>query len=193
MKNSLSTILLFSLVLWGCKVIPGSNAGNSGKKPPSVEAEYEEDLSSVRPRYSETAINYEPRFDLNSSDEKTSVPTKTNQSSVPITGHVNAQVAAVLDSMTVRNRKIKFVDGFRVQIYVGNVRADVEAAKSYAYQLYPDISPYMTFEQPTYRLKVGDFMSRSEAEKCLTGFRAKYPSAVIVADKIDIRKGVLGN
>ena len=186
----MNKLLLFSfsmmLFLTGCKPFQAT----TGKKnnTPKV-AEYEEDLSNVRPRYDVSAVNMEPKYETSPTPVEATKVVKTSQA--PITMHVNDQVAAVLDSMAARNKSIKYTDGFKIQLYVGNVRADVDAAKIYAYQLYPELSPYMTFSQPTYKLKVGDFMSRSDADRYLANFRQQYAGATIVSDKIEIRKSLM--
>jgi SPOR domain len=186
MKASAITIVSLLLILASCRTI---QIPQGNKKTPPVVAEYDEDLSSVRPRYNVSAISTEPKYETSQTPVEASKPSKVVSSE--ITMHVNDQVAAILDTLTARNKAIRYADGYKIQLYVGNVREDVEAAKLYALQLYPELSPYMTFNQPTYRLKIGDFMSRSDADRYLTSFRQQYPGSTIVADKIDLKKSVM--
>ncbi|HEY1056324.1 MAG TPA: SPOR domain-containing protein, partial [Emticicia sp.] len=76
------------------------------------------------------------------------------------------------------------------QVYVGNERREVDEAKSYIYQNFPDLNTYLTFSQPTYRLKAGDFTSRMDAERYYNSIRQRYSMAMIVPERIDIRKSM---
>lgn len=93
--------------------------------------------------------------------------------------------------MAQQNKAIKFISGFRIQLYVGNVRQEADNAKAYVYQLFPDLNPYMSYSQPTYRVKAGDFMYRSDAEHYLEQIRGQYSSAVILADRVDIKRSLM--
>ena len=61
--------------------------------------------------------------------------------------HVNKRLDAILDTIAMHNKSIKFTNGFRIQIYVGNDRKAADDAKIYTYQKYPEIFPYL--ELPT--------------------------------------------
>ena len=49
---------------------------------------------------------------------------------------------------------------------------------------HPDIPIYLSYNQPYYRLRVGDFRNRVEAEKCLRIVKREYPEAFVTADLI---------
>lgn len=80
--------------------------------------------------------------------------------------------------------------GYRIQIYVGNERRAADQAKVYTYQNYPELNPYLSFKQPTYRLKVGDFMRRMDGERYLSMLRQQFSSAILLPDRVEIRKGI---
>ncbi|MNL67356.1 hypothetical protein D3C87_1919290 [compost metagenome] len=71
------------------------------------------------------------------------------------------------------------------------MRQEADGAKSYVYQAFPDLNPYVSYTQPTYRVKVGDFMYRSDAEQYLDLIREQYASAVILADRVDIKRSLM--
>lgn len=54
--------------------------------------------------------------------------------------------------------------GFRVQIYTGTSRDGAYAAQNQFRRIHPEISTYVSYTQPNYRVKVGDFRSRGEAQ-----------------------------
>lgn len=63
----------------------------------------------------------------------------------------------------------------------------MEEAKIYLFQNYPELNTYLSYSQPSYKLKVGDFISRLEAEKYYQNIKDRYSLAMIVNDKIEIK------
>lgn len=76
--------------------------------------------------------------------------------------------------------------GYRVQIYIGNNKSAAINAKVAFMKKYPDIKTYMTYTQPQYRVKVGNFQTRGDAQAFIPEIRAIYPAAMIVPDYIVI-------
>ena len=76
--------------------------------------------------------------------------------------------------------------GFRVQIYNGNDRAKALQLKVDFLRRYPNVRTYMTYIQPQYRLKVGDFRSRGEAQRLYKEISSIYSPLMIVPDIIMI-------
>lgn len=145
---------------------------------PSV---YDEDLSLVRPRYKEVVTP----------DPSVRKPAEIKRVVSDRALHVNHDLDAVLDTIAVNNRSIRYANGYRIQIYVGNERRDADAAKLFTYQSFPEILPYVSFSQPTYRVKVGDFMNRIDAERYLQQFKQQFTAAIIQAERIEVRKSIL--
>jgi SPOR domain len=147
---------------------------------PTVSDSYDEDLSVVRPRYNEVII-------ATISEKKVEV----NSTNAPKNTAVTKQVEAIMDTMSVRNRALRYAMGYRIQIYVGNARADADAARLYTYQTFPELNPYMNYTAPTYRIRIGDFMNRYDAERYLQQLKGQFPMSSIQAEKIEIRKSIL--
>jgi hypothetical protein len=79
--------------------------------------------------------------------------------------------------------------GFRVQIYsaAGNrskLLTDREKASFDA--SYPGVRSYIIYDEPYFKLRVGDFRSRLEAEKFLREVSPKFNSSIIVTDRINL-------
>ena len=105
--------------------------------------------------------------------------------------HVNRRLDAVLDTIADQNRSIRYAPGYRVQVYVGNQRQEVESVKLMIYQNFPELSAYLSYSQPTYKLKVGDFMRRLDAERYYASIRQLIASAQLRPDKVDVRRSLL--
>ncbi|SKB69693.1 Sporulation related domain-containing protein [Parapedobacter luteus] len=76
--------------------------------------------------------------------------------------------------------------GFRVQIYSGSNRTEAYAEQARFRRLYKDIDTYVTYEEPNYRVKVGDFRSRAEAQELMQGLRKQFNNVFIFTEEIYI-------
>jgi hypothetical protein len=164
-------------------------SGCAKKSVVSSGSEYREDLSAVRPRYEYVEPAVVTRTEPATPAKSNNVP----KADVDKPLYVNKKLESVLDTLAKQNKAIRYINGFRIQIYVGNVRQEADGAKSYIYQAFPDLNPYVSYTQPTYRVKVGDFMYRSDAEQYLDLIREQYASAVILADRVDIKRSLMVN
>ncbi|MGV3684444.1 MAG: SPOR domain-containing protein [Daejeonella sp.] len=77
--------------------------------------------------------------------------------------------------------------GFRVQIFSGLEREQAYAEQTKFRALYPTVRTYISYTQPNYRVRVGDFRTKLEAQKFLTELKKQYPSLFIFAEKINPR------
>ena len=56
------------------------------------------------------------------------------------------------------------------------------------YKDFPDLKSYVEYEEPYYKLRVGDFKTRLEATYFLQQVTTLYAGAFIVKDKIRIKE-----
>lgn len=75
--------------------------------------------------------------------------------------------------------------GYRVQVFYGSDRKEVFNQQARFRALYPRTMTYMTYTEPNYRLKVGDFRTRAEAQAFLNELRANFPTLFIFREKIN--------
>ncbi|HPK05977.1 MAG TPA: SPOR domain-containing protein [Bacteroidales bacterium] len=80
------------------------------------------------------------------------------------------------------------LEGYRIQIFFdsGNLsKRNASKVREEFIKLFPDVEAYITFKEPYYRVRVGDFRTSLEAN----GFRKKilqyYPHAFTVNDQIN--------
>ncbi len=74
--------------------------------------------------------------------------------------------------------------GFRVQIYSGNNRNEAYAVQSRFRNEYTAIDSYINYDEPNYRVKVGDFTSRSEANNFMRILRSQYSNVFVFQEDI---------
>lgn len=82
------------------------------------------------------------------------------------------------------NGKKEYIDGYRIQITYTNIRDEVYQGKAAMYKQFPELTSYVEYEQPYYKLRLGDFKDRLEATYYLQQVITLYPGSFIVKDKI---------
>jgi len=106
----------------------------------------------------------------------------------PSSFEVLVPLEKTLQSMIQTNKSTAEVTGFRIQVFVGNEKTDYEAARTYIMQLFPQLDLYPSYSQPTYRIKVGDFTSRLDAERYVSQLKFRFPNAKVLSDRVDLKK-----
>jgi hypothetical protein len=74
--------------------------------------------------------------------------------------------------------------GYRVQIYSGN-NAGASNTRTLFVQRYDDVPAYTIFEQPIFKVRVGNFKNQKEAEDYCKFIKPDFPAAFIVPDTIE--------
>lgn len=193
MVRSVTNWLFFvtaGLLGWSCAPPPATTGNRTN---PGNYNDYTEDLSGTRPVYSPPAAStvVAPPPVSPPPGRVVSSPKRPAQVLPAEAMHVNKRLDAVLDTLAQQNRRVRYAPGYRVQIYVGNERATADALKLQLYQQFPELSAYISYQQPTYRLKVGDFMRKMDAERYFGKLRQAFANAQMQPDKVDVRRGLL--
>lgn len=85
------------------------------------------------------------------------------------------------------NEKHNGISGFRIQIYFdsGN-QSKIRASRVRAEfsGRFPSVNSYLFYDEPYYKVRIGDFRSRIDANRFLKVISGEYPSAFIVVDRI---------
>ncbi len=122
-------------------------------------------------------------------------------------GTITVRQSPVLDSLVARH-SVPQVDeqgvrtvvapttrsGYRVQVFDDNnprfAASQAKARQAQMESAFPQYRTYISFNSPYWRVKLGDFRTRAEAESVLEEIRSAYPSLSgylrIVRDKINI-------
>lgn len=80
------------------------------------------------------------------------------------------------------------IPGFRVQIFMdaGNqARLNTQRSRAEFEREHPGVPAYIVYEEPNFKLRVGDFRTRLDARRYLETIRGKYPAAYIVVSQIN--------
>ncbi|MEJ5302419.1 MAG: SPOR domain-containing protein [Bacteroidales bacterium] len=83
------------------------------------------------------------------------------------------------------------VEGYRIQIYFesgNNARTAAMGVRDKFLELFPGYGAYLTFTEPYYRVRVGDFRDKMSAEAFLQTLQGVFPNAFIVPDNVYFEK-----
>lgn len=100
----------------------------------------------------------------------------------------DAHIQWLLDTHRRKVSNERGIQGFRVQVYMdsGNqARLKTQRARAEFEQKFPEVSVYITYDEPNFRLRVGDFRTRLDARRFLEAIAKDYPDAYIVVDMIN--------
>ena len=101
-------------------------------------------------------------------------------------GTVRIESSAHIDEMVAQkkdyNKTIETLQGYKIQIYSGR-RVSAEKSKSDFRNSYGKWTSKLVYETPNYKVWVGSFRSRLEADRALLEVKRKFPNAFIFKPK----------
>ncbi len=103
----------------------------------------------------------------------------------------DSRIDTLLSKHIELNEEYAQIDGWRINIFfeAGNYskRLAVEA-KSQFVNRHSDVSCYLIFQEPYYKVRIGDYRTKMEAEKFLKEIEREYPNAFVIKDNINYPK-----
>ena len=140
---------------------------------------YEEDLSVHRTEYDKSPLVNE--------DKKTPVDSHVVEvREVSPTHHIASELDSIKSLIIESNKHIKYVDGYTIQLYSGNDRNKADETKRDAYELIEGVNPRISYEQPNYKVQVGNYYTRLDANAHFNILKKEFVRAVLIPNKIRI-------
>ena len=102
------------------------------------------------------------------------------QAQVRVVGDVT--VEQMVEKHVELNNKVKTIPGYRVQIgsFSGtSSKANAFALRDKFVEDYPEVQAYIVFDEPNFKVKVGDFRTRLEAYAFLQEIKEVYKGYII--------------
>lgn len=75
--------------------------------------------------------------------------------------------------------------GYRIQIVITDKRTDAKDAKEKFTNKYPNCPAYLIFDSPHFKVRVGDFKTRIDAQALLFKLTEDFPTLFLIEDKIN--------
>lgn len=168
------TAIVFTFVLVACA---SQKPSGSSQVKGSQGSKYSEDLSIWRPKVDakmDTSKSTGPKFD------------RKNTAYVNPTYTINDRLNATLDSIDRIYLTRRFVEGYTIQIYSGQNREAALSSKKELTAIMPEIPAEVFYNQPNFRVKVGKYFNRMDAQKDFVALKKYFPNAIVIPEKITI-------
>lgn len=92
-----------------------------------------------------------------------------------------------INEVTTRKSR-RYVQGYRIQVINSPDRGKVFAAKARVYEQFPDWKPYLLYQSPNYKLRVGNFKTQEEAQDAMKQLSKLFPAGLyVIPDVIELK------
>ena len=92
-----------------------------------------------------------------------------------------------INEVTTRDAR-RNVAGYRLQVINTSDRNAAISAKTKVYQLFPELKAYLLYQAPYFRLRVGNFTDKDEAEDYRKSLSKEFPNSVfLVRDTVEVK------
>lgn len=140
--------------------------------PTTSTSTYDEDLSTHRPQ-----VPIEPT-------ETEETPEKLELEDVAPTKDQTGEIDQKINQISTHNATSRTAPGFTIQVYSGTSREKASEAKTQVYKILPNSRPETKYEQPIYRVRVGAFGDRLEAQNVYAELLREFPQAIVIPSRI---------
>ena len=82
------------------------------------------------------------------------------------------------------NSSKQTMPGYRIQVYFGSQRSKANELRARFGSRFPDINAVVSYHQPNFKVRAGDFRTRMEAQSKLEIIEKEFPGAFVVPDEI---------
>jgi hypothetical protein len=114
------------------------------------------------------------------------------QDTASVVVHKDPRLDVLLKKQSDANAAIKKANartarGFRLLVINTNKRDEAIAAKTKVYTNFPELRAYLVYQSPYFKLKVGNFKTREDAQQYQKSLGFYFPKGVfVIADTIEI-------
>lgn len=157
-----------------------SSPGSAPQRSGAYTVDYEEDLSAHRNAHLARSVQ-------KPGDENPASEDLQPEQNISITNDLNDDLERLTARVAQENLKIKSVPGFTIQVYSGSSREMANQAKRQVYHILADAQPELKYQPPNYKIQVGKFTERLEAQKTFSMLKKEFPGALIIPDRIQIK------
>jgi len=100
---------------------------------------------------------------------------------------ITYKLDSLLDSIAVNNQRQKYIQGYTIQVYTGSSRTDANDVRNEVFRILPGTRPKVTYDLPNYKVKVGKFFHRLEAQRDFADIKDRFKNAILVPQQFLIK------
>lgn len=104
---------------------------------------------------------------------------------------LDSMLLANYDKLISSNMKSSGVPGYRIRIYSESgigAKQEQQQVRARFLSLFPGIDAYNRYDEPYFKIYVGDCRTRSDALKLHELIRREFPNSIIREDKINLKQ-----
>jgi hypothetical protein len=108
-----------------------------------------------------------------------------------ITINQDEKITQLLQDHKTFNKNQTGIVGYRIHIFFdsgNNSKSKAYSIKTQFMAEYPDVEAYIVYQEPNYKVKVGDFRTRIEAQRFQNEISNEYKNAFIIKEIINLPK-----
>ncbi|MCS6790565.1 MAG: SPOR domain-containing protein [Bacteroidia bacterium] len=103
---------------------------------------------------------------------------------IQVIWEVSPALRNLYDKVLQNFRTATTLPGYRIQVLVTLSRSVADSMRFSLLENFPDQGVYMFYEAPAYKVRIGDFLDRREAESWIERHKKIFPDAFVVPDKV---------
>ena len=104
-------------------------------------------------------------------------------------GTVRIESSAHIDEMVAQkkdyNKTVETLQGYKIQIYYGSEKECYEVKDEFS-SLFSEIPTSIIFSTPQWKLQIGNYRTRLEADHAMVNIKKEYPAAIVLVSEIEI-------
>ncbi len=100
--------------------------------------------------------------------------------------HQTPAIQKLVDRHVELNATIKRLQGWRIQLISNSDRETVNQVKASFLQNHPNVKTYLTYQQPYFKLRIGDFADKTEAYQLMKEINPDFKGIFVVPDVVNI-------
>jgi hypothetical protein len=102
-----------------------------------------------------------------------------------LTINADKKIEQYIEQRKQQNIEDSLSKGYRIQIIITDKRFDAKDAKEKFSNMFPNCPAYLIFDSPYFKVRVGDFKTKLEAQALLFKLTDDFPTLFLVDDKIN--------
>ena len=107
-------------------------------------------------------------------------------------GQITIEASPRIDSLMIKqikiNRQKDGVSGFRIQIKNTTTQKDANVLRAQFSRDFPELKSYLRYNAPYYKIRIGDYLTKLEAQKDLIKIKKKYRGAYPVPCPVNLEE-----
>jgi len=104
-------------------------------------------------------------------------------------GVVQIETSAKIDEIIAKkkqfNKSLKEVNGYKIQLFYGNEKNSHKIKEEFE-ALFPEIDAVIIFSSPQWKVQIGNYRTRLEADRNLIAIKKEYSGAIVIASEIEL-------